>query len=198
MIRGWELAGGGHPRPRAYALGHNLPALRAWELVARTCFSGPRFGPSHEPQTSDTRSALLPEGKSVYTTGGRKAKTFIRDYMTHHQAHEFAKDWIDSWNSHDLERVLSHYAEDFEMRSPFISQFVNEPSGRLVGKEKVRNYWQVALSKIPDLHFQLIDVQVGATSIAIRYSNQAGKQATEVLFFGGDGLVVRAAAHYSP
>ncbi len=118
--------------------------------------------------------------------------------MTHDHANEFAKDWIDAWNSHDLERVLSHYADDFEMSSPFIPQFVNEPSGRLVGKEKIRNYWQVGLSRIPDLHFQLLDVQVGAASIAIRYSNQAGRQATEVLFFGNDGLVVRAAAHYSP
>ena len=118
--------------------------------------------------------------------------------MTHHQAHEFAKDWIDSWNSRDLERILSHYADDFDMSSPFICQFVNEPSGRLVGKEKIRNYWQVALSKIPDLHFQLIDVHVGATRIAIRYSNQAGRQATEVFFLGGDGFVYRAAAHYSP
>ena len=117
--------------------------------------------------------------------------------MTHDRALEFAKDWIAAWNSHDLERVLSHYADDFEMNSPFICQFMNEPSGRLVGKEKIRNYWRIALSQVPDLHFQLIDVHAGAASIAVRYSNQAGREATEVFFFGSDGLVYRAAAHYS-
>ena len=30
-------------------------------------------------------------------------------------AEHFANDWIDSWNSHDLNRILSHYADSFEM-----------------------------------------------------------------------------------
>ena len=32
-------------------------------------------------------------------------------------AHEFAREWIAAWNSHDLELILSHYADDFEMAS---------------------------------------------------------------------------------
>ena len=35
-------------------------------------------------------------------------------------AEQFAQEWIDSWNSHDLSRILSHYADDFEMSSPVI------------------------------------------------------------------------------
>ena len=35
-------------------------------------------------------------------------------------AEHFAADWIDSWNSHDLGRILSHYTDDFEMSSPII------------------------------------------------------------------------------
>lgn len=31
---------------------------------------------------------------------------------------EFARDWIESWNSHDMDRILSHYTDDFEMSSP--------------------------------------------------------------------------------
>lgn len=46
-------------------------------------------------------------------------------------AERFAADWIDSWNAHDLDRVLSHYADDFEMSSPVIIQVVAEPSGTL-------------------------------------------------------------------
>ena len=33
---------------------------------------------------------------------------------------EFAADWIDAWNSQDLERILAHYADNFEMSSPGI------------------------------------------------------------------------------
>ena len=35
-------------------------------------------------------------------------------------ANLFAADWIDAWNSHDLERILGHYSDDFEMCSPLI------------------------------------------------------------------------------
>ena len=31
-------------------------------------------------------------------------------------AERFAKEWVAAWNSHDLERVLEHYEDDFEIR----------------------------------------------------------------------------------
>jgi ketosteroid isomerase-like protein len=43
-------------------------------------------------------------------------------------AENFAAEWIAAWNSHDLDRVLSHYAGDFEMSSPIIAQIAGEPS----------------------------------------------------------------------
>jgi ketosteroid isomerase-like protein len=39
-------------------------------------------------------------------------------------ADHFAADWIDSWNKHDLDRILSHYIDDFEMSSPVIIKVV--------------------------------------------------------------------------
>ena len=30
-------------------------------------------------------------------------------------AKQFAREWVEAWNDHDLDRVLAHYAEDFEM-----------------------------------------------------------------------------------
>jgi ketosteroid isomerase-like protein len=55
-------------------------------------------------------------------------------------AEQFARDWIDAWNAHDLERILSHYAEDFEMASPVIARLMNEPSDTLRGKTAIRAY----------------------------------------------------------
>jgi ketosteroid isomerase-like protein len=46
-------------------------------------------------------------------------------------AERFAKEWVAAWNSHDLDRVLAHYEEDFEMSSPIIIALVGEPSGKL-------------------------------------------------------------------
>ncbi len=52
-----------------------------------------------------------------------------RDFADH-----FARDWIEAWNSHDLDRILAHYTEDFVMSSPYIAQVVGEPSGTLPGR----------------------------------------------------------------
>jgi len=46
-------------------------------------------------------------------------------------AERFAMEWIESWNAHDLDRVLSHYTDDFEMSSPVIPRIAGETSGRL-------------------------------------------------------------------
>lgn len=73
-------------------------------------------------------------------------------------AQQFAQEWIDAWNSHDLERILGHYSDDLEMSSPVIVQIAGEATGRLTGKKAVGDYWHTALGMIPDLHFELIAV----------------------------------------
>jgi hypothetical protein len=112
-------------------------------------------------------------------------------------AERFAVDWIGSWNAHDLDRVLSHYADDFEMSSPFIIQLASESSGTLKGKAAVGAYWRKALELIPDLHFDLISVLVGVTSITLYYKGARGRLAAEVFHFTAGQKVSRAFAHYA-
>jgi len=113
------------------------------------------------------------------------------------QAQAFAREWVDAWNSHDLNRIVSHYADDFQMTSPFIVKLLNEPSGTIKGKENVRAYWATALQRLPDLHFDLIEVLSSVDSITIYYHAVLGKRAAEVLFFNDRGKVTRAIAHYN-
>jgi len=115
-------------------------------------------------------------------------------------AREFAADWIESWNSHDLDRVLAHYTDDFQMSSPLIAQIAGEPSGKLKGKKAVGAYWAKAMSLNPNLHFELANILVGAHSVTIYYKSSRGMSA-EVLVFGegekDTGKVVEAFAHYA-
>ena len=111
-------------------------------------------------------------------------------------AEEFARDWVDAWNAHDLARVLAHYTEDFEMSSPFIAQFTGEAAGTLKGKERVAAYWRTAFERFPDLRFELLSVLAGASSLVIYYQTSFGRKTAEVFFFKEQGLVDRAAAHY--
>jgi hypothetical protein len=116
--------------------------------------------------------------------------------LTAAQAELFADEWIAAWNAHDLDRVLAHYTNDFEMASPKIAAIAGEPSGVLRGKGSIRAYWSKALQLIPDLRFEKIGVFTGAQSLAVHYRNQLGKLVIEVFELAPDGLCTRASAHY--
>jgi hypothetical protein len=48
--------------------------------------------------------------------------------ITRELAERFAHEWIEAWNSHDLERILAHYSDDFVMSSPRIAVIAEECS----------------------------------------------------------------------
>lgn len=115
--------------------------------------------------------------------------------LTMEQAEEFAQEWIAAWNSHDLDRILSHYTDDFEMSSPVIAQVMAEPSGRLQGKERISVYWGRALERYPGLYFEKLHVLRGVDSVTIIYNGVRGLSA-EVFHFNVAGKVSAAYAHY--
>ncbi len=110
---------------------------------------------------------------------------------------EFAQDWIAAWNAHDLDRILSHYADDIVFESPASTRITGDPTGRVTGKAALRDYWRQALERAPDLTFTLKAVYGGAGGVAIRYFNsRAGGEAVEVLRFNDAGLATWAGAFY--
>ncbi len=111
-------------------------------------------------------------------------------------ASAFAHEWIAAWNSHDLDRVLSHYTNDFEIASPMIRLTTGADSGTLFGKPAIRSYWEIALAAVPNLHFELLDVATGVDSIALYYKSVMGKIAIEVMHFNHSGLIKNVVAHY--
>lgn len=117
--------------------------------------------------------------------------------ITRQQALDFAHEWVSAWNAHDLERVLSHYTDDFEMSSPFIAAMGIEPSGTLKGKDKIRDYWSRAMVKYPDLAFGLIEVLSCVDTVVIYYTSIAGKTAAELFTFNSEGKVYKAMGHYN-
>jgi hypothetical protein len=114
-------------------------------------------------------------------------------------ADSFAREWINAWNAHDLDRIFSHYSDDFEMTSPLIVQRRGVPSGRLKGKDAIRPYWHQGLTASPSLRFELIGVMIGVNSLAILYRNvTAGRSVIERLEFDDHRRAVRAEALYGP
>ena len=106
------------------------------------------------------------------------------------------REWIAAWNSHDLERVLSLYAEDSEMTSDKIPVFGFDPSGTLRGKDRIRAYWGTALKQLPNLHFDLIDTYVSPDSIVVFYQNERGAKICEYLRLDAEGKIKQGSANH--
>jgi len=94
---------------------------------------------------------------------------------------QFAEEWIAAWNSHDLDRILAHYVDDFEISSPLIVERMNEPSGTLRGKAAVRPYWAKGLEAKPPLKFELLAVHVGINRLGLVYRRVGRRFALTVL-----------------
>jgi hypothetical protein len=54
-------------------------------------------------------------------------------------AKKFANEWIKSWNSHNLDRILSYYSDNFEFTTPKIKVTLGFEAETLKGKEGIRN-----------------------------------------------------------
>jgi hypothetical protein len=116
--------------------------------------------------------------------------------MTAEWAKDFAAEWIESWNSHDLDRILAHYAESVEFFSPFVSQMLGEPDGRICGKSALRAYFAKALGAYPNLRFDLYTVLSGVNSLTIFYRSVKNLLAAEVMLFDDGHRVTLVFAHY--
>ncbi len=108
----------------------------------------------------------------------------------------FAAEWVDAWNSKDLERVLAHYAEGVVLTSALAARIVPESNGTIRGKAALRAYWTEALAKSGALHFALEDVLSSAGAMTIVYRNHRSERVSETLVFDGEGLVSRAIVAY--
>ncbi len=112
-------------------------------------------------------------------------------------AQTFAEKWIKSWNAHNLEDILSHYADNIEITTPMIKLAIGGEDSTLKGKALVAGYWQKALQKIPDLHFELYEVTTGVNSVALFYKSVMNRKAIEVMFFDENEKVNRMFAYYT-
>jgi len=111
-------------------------------------------------------------------------------------ARAFAQEWIDAWNSHDLERILAHHAEDAVLSSPVALQRFGG-DGTLRGKTALRDYFARGLAAYPDLRFDLIETLWGTETIVLGYANNhRGSKTAEVMLLNPAGKVSRVWANY--
>lgn len=112
-------------------------------------------------------------------------------HMNHAEGEAFAQRWVQAWNAHEVEEVLEHFADHVVFTSPVAAQVLDgsgcplAPDGVIRGKAALRNYWSEGLRRVPDLHFEVLGVYVGISTVVINYRNQKGGLVNEVLTFDG-------------
>lgn len=113
------------------------------------------------------------------------------------ESKKFAEEWIKSWNKQDLDLILSHYADEIEFTSPFVIKLMDEPSGTIRGKEKLKSYFQKGLSSYPELRFELFEVLTGVNSLVVYYRSVNNLLAAEIMVLNHEGKIAQVFAHYN-
>ena len=118
--------------------------------------------------------------------------------MSHRHEH-IAHAWFAAFNAHDLEALLTLYAEDAEHFSPKLLVRRPETGGRVKGKEELRAWWRDAFDRLPTLHYKVTSLTANDQRVFMEYTRQvAGEQdlrVGEVLEIIG-GLIVASRVYH--
>lgn len=112
-------------------------------------------------------------------------------------ARAFTIEWIEAWNSHNLEIIMSHYADQLEFYSPVIKQLGVNETGLIKEKKVLGDYFLKGLQSYPDLHFHFHEVLAGTDSIVIYYTSINNKKSAELMQFDDLGKINFVRAHYN-
>ncbi len=112
------------------------------------------------------------------------------------KAWKFAHVWLEAWNKHDIDLIMKHYDDNIEFCSPVVQKVLGDPSGLVIGKEKLRDYFSRQLAKFSTLHFQLLDVFTSPQSIVLYYKINRGLLAAEVMILNADMKATKVYANY--
>lgn len=113
-------------------------------------------------------------------------------------ARAFAQEWVQAWNSRDLDRILAHYDDNVVLISPVALNLLNNGTGVVQGKPALREYFLLGLNAFPDLRFDLSDVLWGVETVVVYYgSNVRDGKSAEIMQLNPAGKVLRVWANYN-
>jgi len=82
---------------------------------------------------------------------------------------QVANDWIKSFNAHDLEKLISLYAEDAIHYSPKLKERQPETKGWVTDKAALSAWWADAFERLPTLQYELKNLVVGEQQVVLEY-----------------------------
>lgn len=116
--------------------------------------------------------------------------------MDKNVAKSFAQKWVSTWNSHDLDEILSHYADEIEYVSPLVVERYNDATGTITTKAKLKEYVATGLTVNPNMKFELVQVLLGVHGFTLYYKNVRGGHSAEYFELNKNKKVVKVIATY--
>jgi hypothetical protein len=105
-------------------------------------------------------------------------------------------DWIEAWNTHDLERIMNHYVDEVVFTVQTAITHSGKADGKLKGKEELRLHFMKGLDLAPDLHFDVEEILWAPNGYAVLYRRENGNRVLDAVELNEDGLAERVTAYY--
>jgi hypothetical protein len=103
---------------------------------------------------------------------------------------------LNGWNERDLERIVSHYADDVEFQSPVAVHLFGDALRTIKGKEDLTRYFEGVLAAVPGkIEFEFLAVFHGVDTLVVHFQSKVHKCA-EFMELNREGKVCRAMAHF--
>lgn len=101
---------------------------------------------------------------------------------------KIAHTWFDAFNGHDIEMLLALYDEQAEHYSPKLKVHQPSSNGLIKGKPALRSWWSDAFARLPQLHYELLQLTAEGDQIFMEYIRQTpGEDDLRV----GEVLIIR-------
>ncbi|POY38360.1 nuclear transport factor 2 family protein [Solitalea longa] len=82
---------------------------------------------------------------------------------------KIALNWFEAFNEHNLEKLLSLYADDAIHFSPKLKVRRPETHGYVKGKEALREWWHDAFDRLPSLHYTVTTLTANNNRVFMEY-----------------------------
>lgn len=104
--------------------------------------------------------------------------------------------WLDAWNRHDLDAIMTHYADDVQFSSKAVVELGGDLDGTIRGKTALRELFARGLRADPSLHFSPIHAFLGVDEHALHYVGFRRRHVVEIHRLNAVQQIIAARAYH--
>ena len=111
------------------------------------------------------------------------------------------KQWINAWNSKDIDTISSLYCDNIELSSPKVKKLLSGYETNVINNKKdLKRYFSIGLKKFPNLKFEPIDFVTKDNIIILEYvaypNDQVKWNVLEKFELDKNGKVMKSSVYY--